>query len=167
MEADERFLQRSRIVLKPENFLEMHSADLISDDGSEKISDTSLSDIDDLDFAHLQSEIQDPPIGLNKENSPELEDDITLMDPVQLWSDAYANTKDPVHDIISSLQQNLRQHPIFRKLRIPISDCKIKDNRLYYRGRIIYSRLKKSSTLPHQPSSHFSFRRTWWQVLYF
>ena len=101
-EADKRLLQQSRIVLKPENLLEMHSVDLVPDGGSDSYSDTSLSYIDELDLARLQSEIQDPPISL-KENFLEPEDDSSLIDLVQLWSDAYANMKDPVHDIIISL----------------------------------------------------------------
>lgn len=103
-EADERLSQQSRIVLKPESFLEMDSADLISDRGSDNFSDRSLSDSDESGFARLQSEVQDLPVGLDKENSTDLEDDVTLMDPVQLWANAYANMKDPVHGIITSLE---------------------------------------------------------------
>ena len=61
----------------------MHSTDLVPDGGSDSYSDTSLSDIDELDFARLQSEIQDPPISL-KENFLEPEDDSSLINPVQL-----------------------------------------------------------------------------------
>lgn len=50
-----------------------------------------LSDIDESGFARLQSGVQDLPVGLDKENSTDLEDDVTLMDPVQLWANAYAN----------------------------------------------------------------------------
>ncbi len=124
------------MLLKPENRLEIHSADFLSDDSSDVLFNNSLSDIDNQDFVHLQSEIQNLSARFYEKNPLESEDDITSIDLIQLWSDAYANKKDPVNDIIISIQQNLRQHPIFRKLRILMSDCKFRDNRLYYRDHL-------------------------------
>lgn len=80
----------------------MHFTDVITDGDSNSYSNTFLSDIDKLNFARLQSEILDLFISL-KENFLESEDDSSLIDPVLLWLDAYANIKDPVHDIIISL----------------------------------------------------------------
>ena len=45
-EADERLLQQSRVVLKPENRLEIYSADFLSNDSSDILSNNSLSNID-------------------------------------------------------------------------------------------------------------------------
>lgn len=103
LKSDKRFQQQSRIVLKLENLLEIHSTDFISDASSDIFSDNSLSNIDDLDLAHLELEIRNLSTSPDKKNSLELEDDINPIDSIQLWSDAYANTKDPVHNIIISL----------------------------------------------------------------
>lgn len=83
MEANNQLLQQFRIVLKSENLLEMHSADLVLDSDSDNYFDMFLSDIDKLDFTHLQSEIQDCLIGM-KENFLDLENDSTLINPIQL-----------------------------------------------------------------------------------
>ena len=51
---DERVVQQSRVILKPENFLRIHSAEILADDVLEKpLSDSSLSDIDESDLAQL------------------------------------------------------------------------------------------------------------------
>ena len=83
------------------------------------------------------------------------------MDPAQLCSNAYANTQDSIHDIKYPFftAKIYDSTPIFRKLRMSMSDCKIKDNRLLLSRSHVYSGLGKSSTLPYHPSSRFSFRR--------
>lgn len=58
-EEDERIIQQSRIMLKPENFLHINSAEIPTDDPSDTFSsDSSLSDIDESDLAQLWSDIQ-------------------------------------------------------------------------------------------------------------
>lgn len=38
--------------------------------------------------------------------------------------------------MLTSLQQNFRQYPIFRKLCMSMSNCEMKDDCLYYQGCI-------------------------------
>lgn len=81
----------------------MHFTDFISDAGFNIFYDNSLSDIDNLDLAHLESEIQNPLVSVHKKNFLELKNNINPINPVQLWPDAYANTKDPIYNMITFL----------------------------------------------------------------
>lgn len=101
--ANKQLLQRTRVVLKLENRLEIYFADFLSDDSFNIFFNNSLSDIDNLDFAHLQSEIYNLPARFYEKTSQELEDYITLINPVQLLCNTYTNKKDPIYDIIISI----------------------------------------------------------------
>ncbi len=55
---DKRLLQPSRIVLKPENFWEVHTSNIPFDSAVAKpISEPALSYIDDNDFPQLESKV--------------------------------------------------------------------------------------------------------------
>ncbi len=57
-DEDERILQQSCVILKPENFLEVHTSNIPFDPALDKpISEPALSEIDDNDFQQLESEV--------------------------------------------------------------------------------------------------------------
>lgn len=62
----------------------MHSKDFISAACFDIFFDNSLSDINDQDLAHLESEIPKPLASLNKKNSLKSKDDINPIDFLQL-----------------------------------------------------------------------------------
>lgn len=135
---DEQVVQQSRVILKPENFLRIHSAEILADDVLEKpLSDSSLSDINELDLAQLRFDIQPDELSLPQvQPSEEKEDEDSAVDIEQLWVSAYGDDSDPVHQIIDTLQKNRRQDSVFRKLRMSMSDCELQKGRLFYRNRM-------------------------------
>lgn len=136
-DEDERILQQSRVDLKPENFLEVHTSNIPCDPAlDEPISEPALSEINDNDFKQLKSEViqSRPPPSLEQAKAPSNEVDLVDLD--ELWKLAYANLEAPMHEVITSLQQNNRQHPIFRKLRLSMADCQFVNGRLFYRNRM-------------------------------
>lgn len=86
----------------------MHFTDFMSDVGSAVFSNNSLSNINDLDLAYLYLEIQNSSTSFNKKYFLKLNNNTNYINSVHLQSNAYANTKNPVDDIITFLQQNLQ-----------------------------------------------------------
>ena len=76
-DEDEQILQQSRVVLKLENFLEVHTSNIPFDPALDKpISELALSKIDDNDFQQFESNvIQSRP--LSSSNQAEILSDMT------------------------------------------------------------------------------------------
>lgn len=134
---DERVVQKSHMILKSENFLHIHSADIPADDISEiSYSNLALSDIDDSDFAQLEFVIGRDFVSSPLVPSCEEKDINSLVNLEQLWISAYSNKSDIVHQMIDVLQKNNRQDSIFQKLCISMSNYECRQGRLFYRNRI-------------------------------
>lgn len=136
-DEDKRVLQQSCIVFKPDNFLEVHTSNITFNPALNKsFPEPALSKIDDNDFQQLESEvIQSMPL-LPPEQAEVSSDEDDIVSPDELWKLAYANLEDLMHKVITSLLQNYREHPIFRKLRLSMADCQLKTGRLFYHNRM-------------------------------
>ena len=125
-DKDERVLQQSHVVLKPDNFLKVHTSKIPFDPTLDKpISELAISEIDDNDFQQFESGVIQPTPLLPSEQAEVSSDKNDLVNACKLWKLAYANLEDPIHEVITMLLQNHRQHPIFCKLRLSMADCQL------------------------------------------
>ena len=114
-EGDERLNHQQQIVLKPHNFdkaLDLH-ASRTENPRTNQSEDDPESESDNLN--------------LTVNSEPELDN---------LISTAYsenATRNDPLHEIMQALRDGERQTPIMKKIHMSLSDCKLRDDRLYYR----------------------------------
>lgn len=103
-DEDERVLQQSRVILKPENFLEVHAPNIpFHSVLDESISEPSLSEIDENDFQQLKSEVlhSESLSFLGQDEISSDENDLVNLD--ELWNLAYANLDDPMYKVMNSL----------------------------------------------------------------
>lgn len=97
-EEDEQILQQSRIVLKPENFLEVHTFNIpFNPTLDELISEPPLLEIDDDDLQQLESEVFQSglPSFLPQDELSPGENELVNLD--ELWKITYVKLDDPVH----------------------------------------------------------------------